>query len=66
MKITELTYYELANIPFAEYISNDFLQSFLAKFLARRVNKKWDKYQIFLKRKAFVESILTPTKSVNK
>lgn len=43
MKKEELIVYELPSI--SEYISIEFLQNMIARYTARKVNRKWSRYE---------------------
>jgi len=53
----ELCQYEAPSIT--EYISNDFLQGVIAKYIAFKVNRKWQRYQKRLQREVFIKRYLT-------
>jgi len=62
MNKKDLVLYEAPWIT--EWIWFDWGRSLLAKVVARRINKKWRRYQFRLKRTAFFESLKktnTPT-----
>lgn len=54
---TELLIYEMP--WYAYYVSNNFLQTILAKHTARKVNRKMKRYEKYYAMKAFILSTLT-------
>lgn len=60
MEPLKLVEYELP--PWVEFISNDWLQTIIAKHYAKKVKRKLKRYEFRQKRTAFFRSILDKTK----
>lgn len=56
MKKEDLLIYEA--YWFTEYISNSWLQEIIARCLARKVNKKWRRYEERIAREKFIRKYL--------
>ena len=49
MKIQDALDYEIANSPIAGYVSIEWMQEILSKYYGWKVNRKYRRYQRFLK-----------------
>jgi len=56
MKKEDLLWYEAPAIT--EKISIDWIQNIMARYIAWKINRKWERYQKRLKRALFLENLI--------
>jgi len=55
MKIQDALDYEIANSPIAGYVSIGWMQEILSDYYAWKVNRKYSKYEHFMKMKKVIK-----------
>lgn len=58
IKIDDLLTYEAPSI--GEWISIDWIQNIIARYLARKINRKIKRYNARIKREQYIRSITNP------